>query len=82
MKIKLDAKGALLVERRGDLNPQYCPFAPNREDGSAIECGDWCPKLREPEYNFDEDKEGYLYICNGDIITFDECIDERTTDEN
>jgi len=39
MKIKIDAKGSLHLERAGELKIAICPFTYTTE---CLPCGDWC----------------------------------------
>jgi hypothetical protein len=38
MKIVINGKGLLYLERAGTLQEQFCPFAHGQ-----VSCGDWCP---------------------------------------
>ncbi len=51
MRITIDHNGHLLLERAGEMKPQYCPYTDGEIDGCAAtrNCGDWCPMFREPE---------------------------------
>lgn len=46
MKIQIDPNGDLLIERAGNLKPQFCQRITG-EDG-RYRCGDSCPLFGEP----------------------------------
>lgn len=79
MKILINKKGALSMERMGTMKEQYCPYVGPHNNG-PVSCGDWCPHFGEPTRIDDKEfKETYkvIPICNGKQINFDECTDER-----
>ena len=59
MKIQINSRGNLRLERAGSLLKQYCPFVQQE----AVGCGCWCPLFSEPE----ESVDGIvcLEICHG-----------------
>ena len=44
MKIKIDEKGCLWIERAGKFKLQGCP-----RNNEGMTCGDWCPLFGEPD---------------------------------
>jgi len=44
MKVKIERRGYLSIERMGVFIPQLCPY--RQED---VRCGDYCPLFHEPE---------------------------------
>ena len=46
MKIKIDEKGHLWIERKGKMKDQFCPY-----DSDMSHCGDWCPLFVEPSFH-------------------------------
>ena len=50
MKIKIDEKGHLWIERKGKMKDQFCPY-----DSDMSHCGDWCPLFVEPSFHKADD---------------------------
>lgn len=51
MKIKIDKRGYLFLERGGAMKEQGCPFGPIYDQRGVLRkrtCGDWCPLFGEP----------------------------------
>jgi len=68
MKIKIDERGHLWIERAGKFKLQGCPH-----DNDGAKCGDWCPKFMEPGADND-----HLHICGGIVLMpSGEIVDER-----
>jgi len=73
MKIVIDKKGHLWLERGGIIEEQYCPF-----HGSGRPCGDWCPLFDRPltkseidDINGDASKLAMLGLCHGTVLFCD-----------
>lgn len=73
MKIIIDSKGYLLLERKNKLGyePQFCPFTPDARN----RCGTWCPHFGEIEKPPEGDY--LLCICQGSKIYAWGFTDER-----
>ena len=67
VKVKLNNKGNLFIERAGKFKIQGCPYY-----HKEAACGDWCPLFVECE--------GCLELCES-TICYDEMIDERKKDD-
>lgn len=68
MKIHINRRGFLRIERAGKLKGQLCPY--DAEEFTS--CGDWCPQFGEPVVG----PGGNLTICQGRVL-YGEIIDER-----
>ena len=72
MKIKIDEKGHLWIERKGKMKDQFCPY-----DSDMSHCGDWCPLFEEPFLD-KGNKCMVLTICQNHFITPPaDFVDER-----
>lgn len=86
MKIVIDYKGDLLIERNGKMKGQLCPY----KNVKYCYCGDSCPKFSEPcrKHNPNDWTPGNtspkgvvtLELCDGKIWTCseDDFSDNRT----
>lgn len=71
MKIRIDHKGILGIERGCVIKEQICPF-----DG-LNRCGDFCPLFGEPtDESGNGDGVDTIRICQGRVLT-GEIVDER-----
>jgi hypothetical protein len=73
MKIQIDRKGRLHIERGGTMKPQGCPFCHN--DSS---CGDWCPQFHT--YALSIEHNMCIKLCGGSKLycPIPDFLDERT----
>ena len=80
MRIQINSRGNLRLERAGSLLKQYCPFVQAEDGQKDDECGCWCPLFSEPE----EGVDGVvcLEICHGKKLKCvrDEFEDRRGED--
>lgn len=82
MKIEINQKGDLLIERGGKMKIQACPKQQHKGDmdvAYVVACGDWCPLFREPRQGFYPGSETIrvvklricraCYMCNPENFT-------------
>lgn len=64
MKIQIDEKGRLQIERAGAMKAQWCPYS---EGVSQALCGDWCPMFGEPDWKIDPENgkryDHHIRLC-------------------
>ena len=78
MKIRINKKGWLEIERAGKFKQQLCPHGSSDEE----RCGDWCPLFGEPFFEtiskLEDKKIVSLSLCKTIIYCdTDEFRDER-----
>ena len=72
MKIKINKKGYLFIERAGVMKGQWCPY-----DTEPRGCGDWCPLFGEPISEKQDSIFPYsIYLCKKKLY-FDKLTNER-----
>jgi len=78
---QIDEYGKLSIERKGELERQYCPratFSADEETGPCgRSCGHWCPLFGElKEFDVNDEEVSSLRLC--EAVTIEgKCTDER-----
>jgi hypothetical protein len=81
MKIVIDYNGDLLIERKGVMKTQYCPYMSG--NNNYVLCGDNCPHFNEPKIKYVSGDIPFISmivieLCNNKILT---CTENEFTDE-
>lgn len=82
MRIKIDKKGYLWLEREGKLKYVYCPYLyPRNEKGTEFCfecCGDWCALFSDKK----DYENAVITLCRKEYVCeIQNFIDERINDK-